>query len=339
MSACKSAFTLRRELGVFLVGLACTLATVGLAQAQMQQQAQAWPAHPVKLISPWPAGGSNDTFSRLIATRLTTTLGQPVIVENRPGASGTLGVSQVARSPADGYTLVMGSSPTHATALSIYPQLSYHPLKDFAPVTLVGSSANGLVVHPSVPANSVAELIALAKARPGKLSYASTGSGSSQHLSAELFKVMTGVDMLHVPYKGAAPAVSDIVAGHVNLGFHNLVDVLPHVKAGTLRLLAVTSAQRTKALPETPTIAESGVPGYMAEVWFGVFAPAKTPRPLVERLHREISAALAEPDIRARFDASGMDVVGSGPDAFARYVQEEITKWSDIVRRADVKPN
>ncbi|WP_036596382.1 tripartite tricarboxylate transporter substrate binding protein [Ottowia thiooxydans] len=339
MSPCKSALTRRHGIGVFLVGVACTLASFGQVQAQAQPQAQAWPTHPVKLISPWPAGGSNDTFSRLIATRLTTTLGQPVIVENRPGASGTLGVSQVARAPADGYTLVMGSSPTHATALSIYPQLSYHPVKDFSPITLVGSSANGLVVHPSVPANSVAELIALAKSKPGKLSYASTGSGSSQHLSAELFKVMAGVDMLHVPYKGAAPAVSDIVAGHINLGFHNLVDVLPHVKAGTLRLLAVTSAQRSKALPETPTIAESGVPGYAAEVWFGIFAPAKTPRPIVDRLHREISAALSEPEIRARFDASGMEVVASGPDAFARYVQEEITKWSDIVRRADVKPN
>ncbi len=321
----------RHVVGLLLTGMAAGLPLLA--------QAQAWPDRPIKLVSPWPAGGSNDTFSRLLATRLATTLHQPVIVENRPGATGTLGVGQVARAPADGYTLVMGSSPTHSTALSIYPQLSYHPVRDFAPVTLVGSSANALVVHPSVPARSVAELIALAKAQPGKLTYASTGAGSSQHLSAELFKAMVGVDMLHVPYKGAAPAISDMVAGHVNLGFHNLVDVLPHVKAGTLRLLAVTSAKRTKALPDTPTIAESGVPGYQAEVWFGVFAPAQTPRPVVERLNREIVAALAEPDIRARFDAAGLDVVGSGPDAFARYLQEEVTKWSDIVRRADVKPN
>jgi tripartite-type tricarboxylate transporter receptor subunit TctC len=301
--------------------------------------AQAWPDRPVKLVSPWPPGGSNDTFSRLLATRLTTTLGQPVVVENRPGATGTLGVGQVARAPADGYLLVMGSSPTHATATSIYPQLNYNPVKDFAPITLVGSSANALVVHPSVPARTVAELIALAKAKPGTLTYASTGNGSSQHLSAELFKAMAGVDMLHVPYKGAAPAISDIVAGHINLGFHNMVDVLPHVKAGTLRALAVTSSTRARPLPDVPTIAESGVPGYMAEVWFGVFAPAHTPRPIVERLNREIVAALADPEIRSKFDAAGMSVVGNSPDEFARYVQEEVTKWSDIVRRADVKPN
>jgi tripartite-type tricarboxylate transporter receptor subunit TctC len=318
-----------------LAGLSALLA----AGVATQAQAQAWPDKPIKLISPWPAGGSNDTFSRLLATRLAATLGQPVVVENRPGATGTLGVATVARAPADGYTLVMGSSPTHATALSIYPQLTYHPVKDFQPVTLVGSSANALVVHPSVPARTVQELIALARSHPGKLTYASTGNGSSQHLSAELFKVMAGVDMLHVPYKGAAPAVSDMVAGHVNLGFHNLVDVLPHVKAGTLRLLAVTSARRTRPLPDAPTIAEAGVPGYMAEVWFGVFAPANTPRPIVDRLHKEISAALAEPEIRGKFDAAGLDVVGSGPDAFARYLQDEVAKWSDIVRRADVKPN
>ena len=331
MFPCSFAQSRRRAVGLCMAVLACGLAPVA--------HAQAWPDRPVKLVSPWPAGGSNDTFSRLLATRLTTTLGQPVVVENRPGATGTLGVGQVARAPADGYTLVMGSSPTHSTALSIYPQLTYHPVKDFAPVTLVGSSANALVVHPSVPARNVAEFIALAKSQPGKLTYASTGAGSSQHLSAELFKAMAGVDMLHVPYKGAAPAISDMVAGHVNLGFHNLVDVLPHVKAGTLRLLAVTSAKRTKALPDAPTIAESGVPGYQAEVWFGVFAPAQTPRPIVESLNREIAAALAEPEIHAKFDAVGMDVVGSGPEAFSRYLQEEVTKWSDIVRRADVKPN
>ncbi|WP_159592284.1 Bug family tripartite tricarboxylate transporter substrate binding protein [Hydrogenophaga sp. BPS33] len=316
-----------------LATLACGIAPIAHAQAL------AWPALPIKLVSPWPAGGSNDTFSRLLATRLTTSLGQPVVVDNRPGATGTLGVSQVARAPADGYTLVMGSSPTHATAPSIYPQLSYNPIRDFAPVTLVGSSANVLVVHPSLPVRSVSELITLARSQPGKLSYASAGNGSSQHLSAELFNAMAGVQMLHVPYKGAAPAITDIVAGHVSLGFHNMVDVLPHVKAGTLRLIAVTSAKRSKALPDAPTIAESGVPGYQAEVWFGVFAPAQTPRPIVDRLHREFTQALAEPEVRGKFDAAGLEVVGSGPEAFARYLQEEVTKWSDIVRRADVKPN
>lgn len=329
----RSFFSVRRALALALV------ASLAGGIAHAQAPVSAWPDRTIKLVSPWPPGGSNDTFSRLLATRLTTSLGQPVVVDNRPGATGTLGVGQVARAPADGYTLVMGSSPTHATAPSIYPQLSYSPTRDFAAVTLVGSSANVLVVHPSLPVRNVVELIELARSQPGKLTFASAGNGSSQHLSAELFNVMAGVKMLHVPYKGAAPAITDMVAGHVSLGFHNMVDVLPHVKAGTLRLLAVTSAKRTRALPDAPTIAESGVPGYQAEVWFGVFAPAQTPRPIVEHLHREFTLALAEPEVRAKFDAAGLEVVGSGPDDFSRYLQQEVTKWSDIVRRADVKLN
>lgn len=301
--------------------------------------AQAYPDRPIKLVSPWPAGGSNDTISRLIAGRLTTAMGQPVLVENRPGATGTLGVSQVARSPADGYIIVMGSSPTHATAPSIYPGLSYNPVRDFSPVTLIGVTANVLVVNPSVKAKNVAELIALAKVKPGTLTFASTGSGSSQHLSAELFAVMSGVSLLHVPYKGAAPAIADMLAGHVNIGFQNMVDVLPHVRAGTLRALAVTSPQRSKIMPDVPTVAESGLPGYAAEVWFGVFAPANTPRPVVDRLHQEISRALSDEEIRTKLNSFGTEVSGIGPEPFARYVKEEVTKWSDIVRRADVKPN
>ncbi len=323
------------------LSLACAavLSAAGFALQPLPAAAQAYPSQTVKLISPWPPGGSNDTFSRLIASRLSPALGQPVIVENRPGATGTLGVGQVARAPADGYTIVMGSSPTHATAAAIYPTLTYDPVRDFAPVTMVGTVSNVLVVHPSVPAKTVRELIALAKQSPGTLTFSSSGNGSSQHLSGEMFKVMAGVDMLHVPYKGAAPAVADILAGHVKLGFHNMPDVVPHLKTGGLRAIAVTAARRAAALPDVPTIAESGVPGYAAEVWFGVFAPAGTPRPVIDRLHSEISRALADTEIKGKLDALGNEVSGMGPDAFAAYVKTEVTRWAEIVRKAGVKSN
>jgi tripartite-type tricarboxylate transporter receptor subunit TctC len=326
---------LRRRL--FLLPLALLVSIAALQPSTAA--AQAYPQQAIKFISPWPAGGSNDTFSRLIATQLAKSMGQPVLVENRPGATGTLGVSQVARAPADGHTIVMGSSPTHATAASIYPTLSYDPVRDFTPVTLVGQVSNVLVVHPSVPAKTVQELIALARREPGQLSFASTGNGSSQHLSGEMFKVMTGTDMLHVPYKGAAPAIADILAGHVKVGFHNMPDVLPHVKSGGLRAIAVTAPRRAAAMPDVPTMIEAGVPGYEAQVWFGVFAPAGTPRPVVDRLHAEISKALADPEIRGKLEALGNEVSGIGPDAFAAYVRTEVGRWAAIVTKAGVKPN
>ena len=322
---------------LLLLGLALLTSAVALRTGDAG--AQSFPEHPIKLISPWPPGGSNDTFSRLIASRLNKALGQPVIVENRPGATGTLGVSQAARAPADGYTIVMGSSPTHATAAAIYPTLTYDPVRDFAPVTMVGTVSNVLVVHPAVPAKTVQELIALARQTPGQLTFASAGNGSSQHLSGEMFKVMTGIDMLHVPYKGAAPAVADILAGHVKLGFHNMPDVVPHLRSGGLRAIAVTAAKRAAALPDVPTIAESGVPGYAAEVWFGVFAPAGTPRPVVDRLHAELSKALTDPEIKGKLEALGNEVSGIGPDAFSAYVKTEVTRWADIVTKAGVKSN
>ena len=321
----------------FLLLVLTLVAAISWMQPE-EARAQAFPEHPVKLISPWPPGGSNDTFCRLIATRLGKALGKTVVVENRPGATGTLGVGQVARAPADGYTIVMGSSPTHATAAAIYPDLPYDPVRDFAPVTMVGTVSNVLVVHPSVAATTVQDLIDLARRNPGQLTFSSSGNGSSQHLSGEMFKVMTGVDMLHVPYKGAAPAVSDILAGHVKLGFHNMPDVVPHLKSGGLRAIAVTSAQRTAALPEIPTIAESGVPGYAAEVWFGVFAPAGTPRPVIDRLHSEISQTLTDPEIKGKLSALGNEVSGKGPDEFAAYVKTEVARWADIVTKAGVKP-
>jgi tripartite-type tricarboxylate transporter receptor subunit TctC len=299
--------------------------------------AQAYPAKPIRWISPWPAGGANDIFSRAIGQKIGESLGQQVLVDNRPGAAGTIGSDIAAKAPADGYTLVMGSSPTHAIAPALYPALPYDPLRDFSAVTLVGSVPNVLVLHPSVPAKTVKEFIAVAKARPGKLNFASTGNGTSQHLSAELFKFMAGLDMVHIPYKGTAPALTELVAGQVDLAFENMPALIPHIQAGRLRALAVTTTKRSAVLPELPTIAEAALPGYDASVWFGVFAPAGTPRPVVDRLHGEILKALQTQDLKSRMVAMGTDVSGMGPDDFSAYVRKEIPKWANLVKAAGVK--
>ena len=301
--------------------------------------AQDYPARPVRWVSPWPPGGANDIFSRIIAQRLSEALSQPVVVENRPGAAGAIGTEAVAKSPADGYTLTLGSSPTHAIAPSLNPALPYDPLRDFDAVTLVAVVPNVLVVNPALPVTSVRELVALAKSRPGTLNFASAGNGTSQHLSGELFKVMAGVDMVHVPYKGTAPALAELLAGQVQLTFDNIPALLPHIQSGKLRALAVTPAARSAALPNLPTIAEAGVAGYDASVWFGVFVPAGTPRPLVLRLHSEIARALAAPDIKTRMAAMGAEVSGIGPDAFREFWRKEIPKWAEVVKAAGIKGN
>jgi tripartite-type tricarboxylate transporter receptor subunit TctC len=298
--------------------------------------AQTWPAKPIRWISPWPAGGANDVFSRALAQKLTESLGQPVVVDNKAGAAGTIGSDIAAKAPGDGYTIVMGSSPTHAIAPSVYSALPYDPVRDFVPVTLVAVVPNVLVVHPSLPVKSVAELIAYAKANPGKINFASTGNGTSQHLSAELFRTLTGVDIVHIPYKGSAPALTELLAGTVQIAFENLPTMLPHIQAGKLRALAVTPAKRSAIMPDLPTIAEAGVPGYEASVWFGVLAPAKTPRAVVDRLHEEIMKALETPDLKMRMAALGAEVVGLGPDQFAAYLNNEIPKWAKVVKAAGV---
>ena len=298
-----------------------------------------YPSKPIRWISPWPPGGANDVFSRDIGRKISDAFGQPVIVDNRPGAAGTIGSDVAAKAPADGYTLVMGSSPTHAIAPSLYPQLPYDPVRDFTAVTLVGTVPNVLVVHPSVAAKNVKELIALAKASPGQLNFASAGNGTSQHLSGELFKTLAGVNMVHVPYKGTAPAMVDLIAGQVQLAFDNVTTIVPHIQAGKLRALAVTPARRTAILPDVPTVAEAGVPGYEASVWFGVFAPAGTPQPVIARLHAEILKALNTADLRARMVAMGTDISGMGPAEFQAFVRKEVPKWADVVRKANVKIN
>ena len=317
--------TLRTLLAVVLLGLA------GPALAQD------YPSRPVRWVSPWPPGGANDIFSRALAQKLQDAFGQPVVVDNRPGAAGAIGTEHVAKSPADGYVLTLGSSPTHAIAPSLNPALPYDPLRDFTAVTLVAVVPNVLVVNPALPAKSVRELVALAKAKPGSLNFGSAGNGTSQHLSAELFKVMAGVDMVHVPYKGTAPALADLLAGQVQLAFDNVPALLPHIQSGKLRALAVTPAARSQALPDLPTVAEAGLPGYDASVWFGVFVPAGTPRPVVNRLHGEIAKALAAPDLKARMASMGAEVSGLGPDEFRDFWRREIPKWADVVKAANIK--
>ncbi len=318
----------RRLLAALLLG-----ACMGTAVAQD------YPVKTVRWISPWPPGGANDIFSRLIAQKLTESLGQTVIVDNRPGAAGAIGTEAAAKAPADGYTLTLGSSPTHAIAPSLNPALPYDPLRDFDAVILVAVVPNVLVVNPALPVNSVKELMAYAKSQPGKLNFASAGNGTSQHLSGELFKVMTGVDMVHVPYKGTAPALNDLLAGQVQLSFDNIPALLPHIQSGKLRALAVTPALRSVALPDLPTVAEAGVPGYDASVWFGVFVPAGTPRPVIQRLYTDITKALAAPDLKARMAAMGAEVSGMGPDEFREFWRKEIPKWAGVVKAAGIKGN
>jgi tripartite-type tricarboxylate transporter receptor subunit TctC len=315
------------------------MAGVVLAGAVAGVCAQTYPTKTVRWISPWPPGGANDIFSRAIAQELTRSFGQQVIVDNRPGAAGTIGSDIAAKAPGDGYTIVMGSSPTHAIAPSLYANLPYEPLRDFVPVTLVATVPNVLVLHPSIPVRSVKDLVALARAQPGKLNFASTGNGTSQHLSAELFKTLAGVEMVHVPYKGTAPALTELLAGQVDLAFDNMPALIPHIKSGKLRALAVTPAKRSATMPELPTIAEAGLPGYDASVWFGTLVPAGTPRTIVQRLHDETIKALGTPELKSRMASLGAEVNGLGPDQFAAYLREEIPKWARVVKAANVKIN
>lgn len=300
-------------------------------------RAQSWPSRPVRLVIPFPPGGSTDIVGRLIGERLVQSLGQPVLVENRAGAGGTLGSDQVAKAQADGYTLLMATSSTHAIAASLYSRLPYDPQRDFAPITLLGTATILLVTHPSVEATSVRELIALAKARPGMLSYGSTGNGSVSHLTAEHFKSQAGIDLQHVPYKGDSPMTLDLVAGRIGLAFGTAVAFLPYVQSGKLRALAVTNAKPSPVVPNLPTVAASGLPGFEALQWFGLLAPAGTPRDIVARLHDEIAKILRQPDVSDKLQGLGMDIAGSGPDAFAAFIGAEGQKWGRIVKASGAR--
>ena len=313
-----------------LAGLLCL---VGAGSAR----AQDYPNKPVRLVVPFSPAGTTDVLARLVGERLSASLGQQFVVDNRPGAAGNIGTAQVAKAEPDGYTLLMGTVGTHAINSSIYPTLPYDPVKDFAPVTLVATVPNVLVVNPEVPANSVKELIALAKEKPGELNFASSGNGTSIHLSGELFKTMAGVDMVHVPYKGSGPAVVDLLGGQVDMMFDNLPSSAPQIKAGKLRPLAVTTKERSPMLPDVPTMAEAGVPGFESYSWFGILAPAGTPEAIVNKLQGEIAKALADPAMRERFAEVGAVPVGDTPAEFADLIAAETAKWAKVVEEAGVK--
>lgn len=306
-------------------------AFVALAAASLVLGAfAAWPDKPLKIVVPFSAGGSTDTVARIMAEKLGTALGQPVIVDNRAGAGGAIGTEYVARSAPDGYTMLMGTSSTLAIAPWVYRHLSYNPSKDFAPVSLLGTADIIVVVNPKVPVRSIGELLAYAKANPGKLTFASGGNGSISHLLGEYFKSSAHVDLLHVPYKGDAQMVTDFLAGQVDMAFGTAVAWLPYVKNGKAIALAVTNPKRSLTMTDLPTVSESGVPGYDAVQWFGIAVPAGTPKDVVERLASEMRKVVQMPDVRKRFTDLGFDVVGDTPAEFASFLQKENAKWKQI---------
>ena len=310
-----------------------------IAPAQAQSQKDIWPDRPLRLIVPFPPGGSTDTVARAIAEKLRDRLGQPVVVDNRGGAGGTIGSDIAAKAPPDGYTMLIGTSSTHAIAPGVFSALPYQPTRDFAPVTLIGAATVMLVTIPSVPANSVAELIALAKTRPELLTFASSGNGGVSHLIGEYFKSRAGIEMLHVPYKGDTPMIADLLGGQVSLAFGTAVAFLPHVQKGTLKALAVTSAKPSPVAPGLPTVADSGLPDFEALQWFGILMPAGTPKPIVDRMNREIVAVLQTPEIKGRFETMGIEVAGGTPESFTTFMADEAAKWQKIAKDAGVKVN
>jgi tripartite-type tricarboxylate transporter receptor subunit TctC len=300
--------------------------------------AQTYPTRAIRLLVPSTPGGSVDTLARTIGPKLTERWGQQVIVDNRPGAGGAIAGEMVAKAAPDGYTLLIGTIASLATNVSLQRKLPYDPVKDFAPVTLVATQNLMLLIHPSVPAKSVKELVRLGKAQPGKLSFASAGNGTGGHLSGELFKMLSSIDMLHVPYKGVAPALVDVVGGQVSMTFASILSSLPQVRADKLRALAVTGGKRSVAAPQVPTMREAGVKDYESATWYGVVAPAGTPQELVTRLNAEIVAVIKRPDVNERLSKEGADPVGNSPQEFGRFIESEIGKWRKVIRAAGIQP-
>jgi tripartite-type tricarboxylate transporter receptor subunit TctC len=299
-------------------------------------RADNYPSKPIRIIVPYPPGGFNDTLARTVGQKLTESWHQPVIVDNRPGGGSTIGTSLAAKAPADGYTLLIVSFAFGVNP-ALYASLPYDTGKDFVPIVLAASTPNLLVVNPGLPVKSVTELIALARAKPGQLNYASAGSGSSNHLSMELFKSLTGVDIIHVPYKGSAPAVTDLIGGQVDVMFDNVPNVLQQVKAGKLRALAVSSKQRSPFVKELPTVAEAGVPAFEVSVWFGVVAPAGIPQFVIAKLNTEINNILKLAEIRQTFNSQGVEPAGGTPEEFASFLAAQRTKWAKVVRDSGAK--
>ncbi|MBM3366990.1 MAG: tripartite tricarboxylate transporter substrate binding protein [Betaproteobacteria bacterium] len=300
-------------------------------------QAQAWPAKPIKYIVPFAAGGTTDILGRMIGAKLAEALGQPVVVENRPGAAGALGVEMLAKSAPDGYTIGGGTVSSHAINVSLYSKLPYDPLKDFTPITMLATLPNMLVIHPSIPANTVQELVAFLKANPNKHSFGSAGNGTSQHMSGEMFKSMTGVQMQHIPYKGSGPMIPDLLGGVLSMSFENVTTAFPPARQGKLKALAVTSSKRSFLAPDVPTMQEAGLQGYDISSWQALFAPAGLPREIHERLYAETAKALRAPDVTKRLQDLGLDAGGMRPEELNALIRADIPKLAKVVRESGAK--
>ena len=307
-----------------------------LALASSLCLGQGYPSRPVRLIVPFPPGGSNDIVGRMIAAQLGERLGQQVVVDNRGGAGGVLGTELAAKAPPDGYTLLL-ISVAYAFNPALYKKLPYDPQSAFVPVAMLGRGAVALTVNPSLPVNSVQELIALAKAKPGTLNYASAGVGSLQHLASALFMSQAGIDVVHIPYKGGGPAMADVIAGQAQIVMPSMIQVLPHIRSGRLRVLGTSGVKRSASLPEVPTISEAGVPGYEAHNWWGMLAPAGTPQPVIERLRDALEMVLASSETKKRFETEGAEVIRMSPVEFGRFIAVELEKWPKVARQAGIK--
>ena len=314
------------------------LITAAMSAGITPSLAQPYPAKPIRIVVPFPAGGNADIFARAYALKLGDAWKQTAVVDNRAGAAGIIGTQFVAKSPADGYTLLFGTTGTHTTNPAVYAKLPYDPVQDFSPVCNFADSPFLLVVHPSVPANSLKELITLAKVRPGQLDYASFGIGSSAHLAGEMLRTMAGINIVHVAYKGGPPALTDLIGGHVALMFNSLPAVLPVVKSGKLHALALAAAKRTPTLPEMPTFAEAGLANFEAGSWYGILAPAGTPRDVVTKLHTETVRILALPEVKQRLASEGAEAIGNTPEEFAAQIRRDIARWARVAREARIKP-
>ena len=299
--------------------------------------AQPYPAKPIRLIIPFPPGGATDIIGRTLAQKLSTQLGQTVVVDNKPGAGGTLGSNEAAKAAPDGYTLLLATTSTHSIAPTLYKTIPYSVEKDFAPISEVATATNVLIVTPNLPATSVKELVALAKAKPGSLNFASSGNGTVVHLQGELFKQLSGTEIAHVPYKGTALATPDLMSGQTHMMFDSLVSALANVRAGKIKALAVTSKERTPLLPNVPTVIESGLPGYEVNTYFGLFAPPGTPREIIQRLQREAAAAVQSAEVKERFASQGAEPVGGTPEALSALIRSETTKWKRVIEAGQIK--
>ncbi len=315
-----------------VLGVAALLCFTSVADAQT-----AYPARPIRFIVPFTPGGSGDIFARPIAQKLSEQMGQQVIVENRPGSGGVIGTEAAAKAPPDGYTIMMGLTANVAVNPALYPKLAYDPLRDFVPVTLIAYAPYVLVVPPSLPARSLNELIALARAKPGDLAYVSLGSGSMGHLSGELLASMAGVKLLHVPYKNLGQAIPDLISGQTQLLFLGMASAQPHIKSGKLRAIALSGAKRSPLMPQVPTVSESAVKGFDVTGWYGVFVPTATPQDIIARLHKEIVRAIAMPDMRERLSGEGAELVGNSPREFDAFVRSEFVKWAKVVKLSGAK--